>query len=99
MINAAKNDNVTLTGSAFRSNEEQISLRQQHGCPDPSTPSEGCSPPTAIPGFSNHQMGLAIDFKNCNAGSPSFEWLKGNAEKFGFKNLPAESWHWSIDGH
>ncbi len=99
MITAAKSEGVTLTGSGFRSNEEQISLRQAHGCPDPSTPSSGCTPQTAIPGFSNHQMGVAIDFKNCSAGSPSFNWLKGNAEKFGFKNLPAESWHWSIDGH
>jgi hypothetical protein len=98
MINAAKADGVTLTGSGFRSMEEQISLRKQHGCPDDSTPSGNCSPPTAIPGTSNHQLGVAIDFKNCSGGSPSFNWLKANADKFGFKNLPSESWHWSIDG-
>jgi hypothetical protein len=84
-----------MSGGGFRTMAEQRSLRIQHGCPNPSTPSSSCSPPTARPGYSNHQMGLAIDF---SLGSGDFAWLKANASKYGLKNLPSESWHWSVDG-
>lgn len=99
MINAAKGAGVTLSGGGFRTMEEQISLRNQHGCSSPSASASSCSPPTARPGYSNHQMGLAIDFQNCSAGGAVFNWLKSNAATYGFKNLPSESWHWSVDGH
>ena len=50
-----------------------------------------------------HEQGLAIDF---TAGGdlirsrshPAFLWLAGNAERFGFYNLPSEPWHWSTTG-
>lgn len=94
MINAAKADGITLTGSAFRSYDRQKELRIQHGCPDDSQPSSTCRPPTAKPGSSLHEVGLAIDFSTY-----SFSWLSQNAGRFGFKNLPSEAWHWSTTGN
>ena len=67
-------------------------------------PASACSPPTARPGQSNHERGLAIDF-TYNGGSittrsnPGFVWLAENAASFGFVNLPSEPWHWSTDGN
>ena len=57
-----------------------------------------CRPPTAKPGQSQHEIGLAIDFSNCSRSSACFGWLRGNASRFGYYNLPSESWHWSTSG-
>ncbi len=69
-----------------------------------------CSPSTASPGYSNHQMGLAIDFE-CwingikqapFANSDCYDWLIKNSEEYGLKRYyisNQEFWHWSIDGH
>ena len=66
-------------------------------------PSSSCSPPTARPGQSMHERGLAIDFTEggrvLNRTSASFLWLSENAADFGFFNLPSEAWHWSVNGH
>ncbi len=100
MIAAAAADGVTLTGSCWRSNARQIQLRQINGCPDIYTaPPSSCRVPTAIPGTSNHEKGLAIDFDNCRIRSTAcFQWLAANAATYGFYNLPSEPWHWSVDG-
>ena len=103
MLNAARADGVVLTGSGFRDPAEQIALRRQN-CGSSNygiyqAPSSSCSPPTAVPGSSNHEQGLAIDFRNCSHGSPCFSWLSGNAARFGMHNLPSESWHWSTTGN
>ncbi len=59
-----------------------------------------CSPPTAKPGSSMHEVGLAIDFENCSSRSSTCHvWLKNNAARFGFINLPSEPWHWLINGN
>lgn len=98
MLEAARKDGVNLTGSCWRDSEKQILLRKQN-CPDwQNSKSSDCSPPTAKPGTSNHEKGLAIDFGNCGRGSACFNWLTKNAATYGFKNLPSESWHWSVDG-
>ena len=103
LLNAAKASGVTLTGSAFRTMASQISLRKAH-CGSSNydiyeKPSGQCSPPTARPGYSNHQMGLAIDFGKCGSrASECYKWLASNAQKYGLKNLPSEPWHWSVDG-
>jgi LAS superfamily LD-carboxypeptidase LdcB len=68
-------------------------------------PASQCSPPTAIPGTSEHERGLAIDFR-CNGQSigqrarsnPCFVWLSRHAAEYGFYNLPSEAWHWSTTG-
>lgn len=55
--------------------------------------------PVATPGYSNHQMGLAIDFDFWkNTGSPTYTWLTNNASRYGIKQLPSEVWHWSPNG-
>ena len=60
-------------------------------------------PPTARPGHSNHERGLAID--SINGGQfirshddPAYQWLAAHAGSFGLMNLPSEPWHWSVDG-
>jgi LAS superfamily LD-carboxypeptidase LdcB len=63
-------------------------------------PASQCSPPTAIPGRSRHERGLALDFnsKGKSLTASDFSWLKANAGRYGLKNLPSERWHWSTDG-
>jgi LAS superfamily LD-carboxypeptidase LdcB len=102
MIVAAANDGVTLTGGGYRDPQQQIALRQAH-CGSSyyaiyQAPSSSCSPPTAIPGTSMHEQGLAIDFDNCSYGTSVYNWLSGNAASYGLYNLPSESWHWSTTG-
>ena len=108
MLTAAANDGVTLCGGGYRNPQEQIELRRQN-CGDTEyliyeAPASSCSPPTARPGTSEHERGLAIDF-TCNgggvissSGSPCFQWLEANAASYGFYNLPSERWHWSTTG-
>lgn len=100
MLSAAAADGLILTGSGWRSNARQIQLRTINGCPDVwnSSPSS-CRVPTAIPGTSMHEQGLAIDFDNCSyRGSACYIWLSNNANGYGFFNLPSEPWHWSVNG-
>jgi D-alanyl-D-alanine carboxypeptidase len=58
--------------------------------------------PTAIPGRSLHEIGMAVDItsagRTLNAKSPAFKWLQVHADEYGFINLPSEPWHWSITG-
>lgn len=103
MVAAAARSNVTLTGSGWRSTSAQAALRLANGCPDIyNSPSSSCRIPTAIPGHSMHERGLAIDFsrhgRSIRRDDPEFRWLAGNAARFGFKNLPSEPWHWSTNG-
>ncbi len=99
MIQAARGDGVTLTGYGWRSPERTAELRIINGCPDVYTASpSSCRIPTARPGQSMHERGLAIDFRSCWRGSACFNWLASNAASYGFYNLPSESWHWSTNG-
>jgi LAS superfamily LD-carboxypeptidase LdcB len=62
-------------------------------------PSGQCQPPTARPGTSMHEKGLAIDVSNCGSHTTEcWKWLNNNAAKFGLRNLPSEPWHWSTAG-
>ena len=67
-----------LGGGAYRSPQQQIALRISHCGSDPYSiyqkPSSQCSPPTAPPGRSMHEVGLAIDFQ-CD-GSAHLEPLE-----------------------
>ncbi len=103
LIQDAKNAGINFSGGGFRSMQSQIILRTQNNCPDVyNAPSSSCGTPTARPGYSNHQMGLAIDFSQngsiLNKGASGYSWLQANASKYGLKNLPSEAWHWSVDG-
>jgi hypothetical protein len=91
--------------SSFRDPADQIRLRRQN-CGTSNydiyqKPSSQCHPPTAIPGSSQHEKGLAVDL-NCNGasfgGSSCFSWMASNARTYGFKNYAPEPWHWSTTG-
>lgn len=103
MLSAASSAGVSLCGGGYRDPQEQIDLRAQNCGTDNyaiyEMPASQCSPPTAKPGSSEHEKGLAIDFENCSSQSTAcFNWLNGNASTYGFFNLPSEPWHWSTDG-
>ncbi len=108
LLNAAAADGVSLCASSgYRSPQQQIELRRQH-CGTSNyaiyhMPASQCSPPTAIPGSSMHERGLAIDF-SCDGGgaivrgNTCWNWLAAHADEYGLYNLPSEPWHWSTTG-
>lgn len=108
LLNAAANDGVSLCASSgWRSPQHQIELRRQN-CGSSNyaiyyMPASQCSPPTARPGTSMHERGLAIDF-SCNGGgairhgNECWNWLAAHADEYGLYNLPSEPWHWSTTG-
>ncbi len=106
LLAAAAGDGVSLSGGGYRSAAGQIALRRAH-CGSSTYAiyqmrSSGCRPPTARPGSSQHERGLAIDFTQNGRGltrsTSGYRWLKANAHKYGFYNLPSEPWHWSTTG-
>ncbi|HEU5083587.1 MAG TPA: D-alanyl-D-alanine carboxypeptidase family protein [Acidimicrobiales bacterium] len=107
LLSAAEADGISLSGWGYRDPQRQIELRRQNcGTSDYAvyqmSPSQ-CSPPTARPGQSNHERGLAVDFTYGgrtiqSRSSPAFQWLAANAARYGFYNLPSEPWHWSVNG-
>ncbi len=112
LLNAARADGIYLGGGGYRSPATTAALRIANGCPDVYTsPASSCRVPTAIPGTSMHERGLAIDFtwkgsticfprraSSC-VGNAAFDWLKANANKYGLYGLSSEAWHWSTNGH
>jgi LAS superfamily LD-carboxypeptidase LdcB len=104
LLEAASDDGITLGGGGYRDPADQQRLREAH-CPDPeNSPASSCSPPTARPGLSMHEQGLAVDFTwqggvITSRSNPAFRWLAANAGRFGFHNLPSEPWHWSTNGN
>lgn len=111
LVDAAGADGLDLAegSGGWRSPERQIELRRAHcGTSDYAVyqmPASRCSPPTARPGTSEHERGLAIDFR-CNGepigqqdrSNPCVVWLTANAARYGLHNLPSEAWHWSTSG-
>jgi hypothetical protein len=107
LLAAAEADGIVLSGGGYRSSDSQIALRRAH-CGDSDyaiyeAPPSSCSPPTARPGQSMHERGLAIDFTYqgrviSSRSSPAFQWLASHAGSYGFTNLPTEPWHWSTNG-
>lgn len=95
MIAAAKAQGVTLTlGNSFRSYEEQMAVRARN------CRGNVCNPPTAVPGNSQHERGLAIDFTACSSRATAcYKWMATNGAAYGYYNLPSEPWHWSMSGH
>lgn len=110
MAQKAKTDGTPLTAiSSFRSNDHQIKACGKV------TNNKCANGGYALPGYSSHQSGEAIDFLDSNRNSTAnckkhmqgsrcvgtdavWTWLSKNAESFGLKQLPAESWHWSVSG-
>lgn len=107
MLGAADAAGVPLSGGGYRDPAGQIAVRRNN-CGTSSyaiyeMPASSCRPPTARPGSSMHERGLAIDFTNggrviSSRSSAAFQWLNANASRFGFSNLPSEPWHWSVNG-
>ncbi|HXH04873.1 MAG TPA: M15 family metallopeptidase [Candidatus Nitrosotenuis sp.] len=104
---AAAPPELGLQGTGFRTVTRQAQLREQNCGPGQyniwKKPSGQCRPPTAIPGESEHEQGLAVDLSSNGVlirsrSSAAFQWLKANAARFGLKNLPSEPWHWSTSG-
>jgi hypothetical protein len=105
MIEKAKQENIVLAGGAYRSPEEQKATRARNcgGTNNIFNKNAKCEPPTAYPGTSRHEQGLAIDF-TCDRvliqtkDNKCFLWLQRNAASYGLKNFDKEPWHWSFDG-
>jgi D-alanyl-D-alanine carboxypeptidase len=111
MLAAAKRDGIDLTiVSAYRSFETQAELKgaylQSYG--------SGANTFSADQGYSEHQLGTAVDFSTPDLGgtlggfgdSEAYTWLKANAHKYGFVlSYPEgnsyyvyEPWHWRFVG-
>ena len=107
LLAAAQADGISLSGSGWRDGDNQVGLRGMN-CGWSryqlyEMPPDQCSPPTARPGSSLHEQGLAIDFSVNgkyieSRSSAPYRWLAANAGRFGFSNLPSEPWHWSTTG-
>ena len=95
--------------SSFRTMAHQEKLcRENPNC------AGGGSAMVAQPGYSNHQMGLAIDFAEPSNGksdatscanratepsSAVWRWLDANARRYGgIQQYMRESWHWDTEG-
>lgn len=119
VVNSAIADNVEgflaameargypLGGGGYRSSDNQIRLRREHcGTSDYAIwemPASQCRPPTARPGRSAHEQGLAIDFTYQGSiirsrSSTVFQVMSEVAPAYGLINLPSEPWHWSTTG-
>jgi peptidoglycan hydrolase CwlO-like protein len=108
LLAAADADGIHLGGGGYRNGSGQVALRRAH-CGSSqyalyAMPASQCRPPTARPGASMHERGLAIDFSHGGAlissrSSPAYKWLAANARRYGFFNLPSEPWHWSTNGN
>ena len=107
MLAAADAAGISLAGGGYRDPAGQIAVRRNN-CGTSSyaiyqMPASSCRPPTARPGTSMHERGLAIDFTYGgriigSRSSAAFQWLNANASRYGFYNLPSEPWHWSVNG-
>jgi hypothetical protein len=87
MVAAAARAGIRLTPtSGFRTMAEQQALWNQYG-----------PPRAAPPGYSNHQNGIAMDIGGIGGrGTRADAWLRNNAGRFGFRNLPSEFWHYDF---
>ena len=107
LLNAAAADGINFSGGGYRDSAGQIAVRRNN-CGSSNyaiyeMSASSCSPPTARPGTSMHERGLAVDFtqggSTLTRGSSGFAWMRANASSYGFFNLPSEPWHWSSNGN
>lgn len=110
MIKAAEADGIPLSlNSVWRNSPDIVAggsgagvwrgSKGQQTLYDKNCASGTCSPATARPGTSKHQLGVAVDIAGTTpVGSAIFEWLSKNAESFGFyRSVKSERWHWVFD--
>lgn len=78
------NDTLIVYGS-YRTKEFQQQLYDQFTA---NTADDGEAPIVALPGFSEHETGYAIDFSETESydyqGTGDFQWLNQNCYKYGF---------------
>lgn len=100
---AARNSGLAISAtSSFRTMQHQKDL-----CYANSLCRNGNYTYVAKPGYSSHQLGVAIDFagtsvkggstcgtRATNYGSATWSYLERNARRWGFEQYSAESWHW-----
>jgi len=107
LLAAAHAAGLNLSGGGYRDPAGQIAVRMANcGTSEYAIyqmPASLCTPPTARPGTSMHERGLAMDLQSSgrlitSRTDPAFIWLSANAARFGFYNLPSEPWHWSTNG-
>lgn len=97
MREAAAADGVDLSRvtDSYRTYDSQVRLfdeKGQYGVIDPVTGKMGLA---AVPGTSNHGWGTAIDG---NFDPKAKAWLDQNSEKYGYKTIKGEDWHWEYNG-
>ncbi|CAM5780876.1 D-alanyl-D-alanine carboxypeptidase family protein [Cellulomonas persica] len=101
LITQARAAGVELGASGWRSREQQQAARARN-CRPAGGGAVVCRPPTAVPGHSRHEWGLALDLTEhgrlIRTGTPAWDWLVEHAGDYGLQNLPGEPWHWSVDG-
>ena len=99
-----------LVASAFRSYDTQISLKSSYKI----IYGSGANKFSADQGYSEHQLGTAIDLTTSKIGGEfskfekdrAYQWLIGNAYKYGFilsypkdnSYYQFEPWHWRFVG-
>ena len=107
LLAAMAAEGYPVSGGGYRSSDSQIRLRQSNcGSSEYAIwemPASQCRPPTARPGRSAHERGLAIDFTYNGSiirsrSSTVFQVMARVAPQYGFVNLPSEPWHWSVTG-
>lgn len=86
LTNAAKKDNVIFYPfSAYRSYQTQESLYTNYKNRDGEKEADTYS---ARPGFSEHQLGLAVDIRSntltSNLTNEHYKWMENNSYKYGF---------------
>lgn len=99
LIAGARNAGFNITpGSGYRSEEEQAKLRTENGCPDVwNSPASACRVPTAIPGHSNHNHGLAMDL-NFGGNKAAAAWANEHGADYGLVfPVRGEDWHVELD--
>lgn len=111
MVEDAKDDDIDLwVVSAYRSFDYQSQLKGAYTV----TYGSGANAFSADQGYSEHQLGTAIDFTTSGIGgglsgfgdTEAYEWLLDNAHKYGFTlSYPEgnsyyvfEPWHWRFVG-
>lgn len=85
---AAQRDRVVIrVVSGFRTMEHQRALYRAYR--------RGQGNLAAVPGYSNHQSGRAVDL---NTSTPGVRrWLERHARRYGFRRtVPTEPWHWEF---
>lgn len=102
LVDLVAQQGYTISGSGFRTMESQIALRKIN-CGTShyaiwEMPSMECRPPTAIPGTSQHEQGLAVDLVGYQYGNGIFNATRRAAADprvMFANNVPTEPWHWA----